>query len=117
MRVDLVVAAVACASLLPQPLAAQSPEAIRIADEAMAVVQSRCVSCHRAGGDAPFSLASFDEVRRHSATIARVVKSGYMPPWKPVAGYGEFVGARRITPQEIELLEQWVRIGAPSGSS
>jgi hypothetical protein len=38
-----------------------------------------------------------------------------MPPWKPVAGYGEFVGERRLTDDQIGLIRQWVEQGVPEG--
>jgi len=38
-----------------------------------------------------------------------------MPPWKPEPGYGEFVGARRLTEQQIETIQQWVRGGSREG--
>ena len=56
------------------------------------IVFSRCSSCHRPGGGGPFSLLTYDDVRRRAKQIATVTRSRYMPPWKPEAGYGEFAG-------------------------
>ena len=38
-----------------------------------------------------------------------------MPPWLPEAGYGDFADERRLSGDEIRLIEQWVRDGAPEG--
>jgi hypothetical protein len=38
-----------------------------------------------------------------------------MPPWKPVPGYGEFVGARRLTDEQVALIDKWVKAGMPEG--
>jgi tetratricopeptide (TPR) repeat protein len=38
-----------------------------------------------------------------------------MPPWKPEPGYGDFVGARRLTEDEIGVIQRWAGAGAPRG--
>ena len=39
-----------------------------------------------------------------------------MPPWKPEPGYGEeFVGARKLSDDDIATIQQWVAAGAPQG--
>ena len=38
-----------------------------------------------------------------------------MPPWLPEPGFGEFAGERRLTLDEIGLIEQWVREGGQEG--
>ncbi len=79
------------------------------------IISANCVGCHRHGGDAPFSLATFQDVRRRASQVAAVTRSGFMPPWKPAAGVGDFVGARRLSKAQIALLEQWAASGAPEG--
>lgn len=80
--------------------------------DAPAIIRSRCASCHRPGGDAPFSLETIDEMRRRASMIVAVTKSRYMPPWKPVEG--DFIGSRRLTDREIATIERWA--GAVSDS-
>ena len=79
------------------------------------IIATRCGACHAPGGDAPFSLSTFDEVRRRGAMIVAVTKSRFMPPWKPEPGFGEFEGARRLHDAEIATLAQWVEAGMPAG--
>ena len=54
------------------------------------IVYGNCSPCHRPGESAPFSLLTYDDVKRHAAQIAAVTKRRYMPPWLPEAGYGDF---------------------------
>jgi len=81
------------------------------------IVFEQCAPCHRDGGDAPFSLTSYADVRRRAATIRAVVSQRYMPPWKPVPGVGDFLGARRLSDREIRLLMDWADAGTPLGDA
>ena len=49
-----------------------------------------CVSCHRPGGPGPFSLATYEDVRRRAQQIAQVTRSRFMPPWKVEPDIGPF---------------------------
>ena len=81
------------------------------------IVRARCASCHRPGEIGPFSLITYDEVRRHAAQIAAVTARRIMPPWKPVAGKGEFENERRLTDPELQAIQQWIADGAPEGDA
>ncbi len=80
------------------------------------IVFAKCAPCHHPGESAPFSLLTYDDVKKRAAQIATVTRSGYMPPWLPAHGYGDFEGDRRLTAEEIALLATWVKEGAPEGS-
>jgi tetratricopeptide (TPR) repeat protein len=80
------------------------------------VIWNRCATCHRPGQAGPFSLISYDDVKRRASLVGDVVAKGVMPPWKPVEGHGEFADARRLTPVERELIRQWVAGGAAEGN-
>src|SRR6476646_24965 len=54
------------------------------------IVWAQCASCHRPGEIGPFSLLTYDDVRRRATQIAAVTSRRIMPPWKPEAGKGEF---------------------------
>src|SRR5204862_5814168 len=64
---------------------------------------------------APFSLISYDDVRKRGALIADVTRARYMPPWHAAHGYGEFVGERGLTDQQIAAIGEWVKQGMPQG--
>jgi len=77
----------------------------------------RCGSCHRPEGAAPFSLLTYEEVRNRASVIGSALKSGWMPPWLPEHGYGDFVGERRVSPDEIARFDLWMAYGAPRGEA
>ena len=81
------------------------------------IVFAHCATCHRPGEPAPFSLLTYDDVRRRARQVALLTKNRSMPPWKPEPGYGEFAGARRLSDQQVELIRQWVELGAPEGDA
>ena len=80
------------------------------------IVYQKCAPCHRPGEAAPFSLLSYQDVKKRAGQIATVTRSGYMPPWLPQHGYGDFAGERRLTPEEIATIARWVSEGAPEGA-
>ena len=65
------------------------------------IVYQNCVTCHRPGEAAPFSLISYEDVKKRGALIATVTKSRYMPPWHAAHAYGEFAEERRLTDAQI----------------
>jgi Flp pilus assembly protein TadD len=76
-----------------------------------------CAPCHHPGGNAPFSLLKYDDLRKHAAQVVAVTQRRYMPPWPPEPGYGDFAGERRLTDQQLRLIADWVKQGAPEGNS
>ncbi|MGO9255006.1 MAG: tetratricopeptide repeat protein [Bryobacteraceae bacterium] len=81
------------------------------------ILLAQCAPCHRPGEAGPFSLLTYQDARKRAAQIARVTESGYMPPWLPAQGYGDFANERRLTDAQIETIRNWVQAGAPEGSA
>ena len=79
------------------------------------IVFNHCTSCHRPGEAGPFPLTDYATVKKRARMIGRVVAEGYMPPWHPEPGWGEFLGERRLTEEEKALIGQWIEAGAPEG--
>lgn len=79
------------------------------------VLFQHCTPCHRPGAAGPFSLRSFQEAKAKAQELADAVASREMPPWMPEAGHGEFLGERRLRPEEIRVIQQWADAGAPEG--
>jgi tetratricopeptide (TPR) repeat protein len=80
------------------------------------ILFARCASCHRAGEVGGFPLLSYADARPRAAAIARVTRSRAMPPWKPDSIRGaEFVGARRLSDAEIDIIQGWAAGGAVEG--
>ncbi|PYR74187.1 MAG: hypothetical protein DMF87_23585 [Acidobacteria bacterium] len=95
--------------------ARETPEVTFTRDVAPLMYET-CATCHREGGPAPFSLITYDQVRRRATQIAQVTRSGFMPPWKAEPESGDFVGQRRLSPGEIQLIQRWVEAGTPEGN-
>ena len=79
------------------------------------ILSEHCWTCHRPSGAGPFSLLSYQEVRRRATQIATVTSRRVMPPWKSEPGHGEFVGERRLSPTQIQRIQTWVDQGTPEG--
>lgn len=84
------------------------------------IVQNRCVSCHREGGPAPFTLEDADELMAHAGMIQQVVQDGTMPPWFAKKDPNEpekWQNDRSLTVIEKERLLHWLdsegKIGNP----
>jgi tetratricopeptide (TPR) repeat protein/mono/diheme cytochrome c family protein len=103
-------------SLLAASLEA-APSKVTFYHDIAPIVYGNCVTCHRPGGAGPFSLITYDDVKRHAGQIADVTKRRYMPPWLPEAGHGDFEEERRLTDAQIELIQAWVKQGSLAGSS
>ncbi len=81
------------------------------------IVWTRCATCHRPGAIGPFSLVTYDDLKRRTAQIALVTSRRIMPPWKPEAGKGEFQNERRLEEPELQSIQQWIANGAPEGDA
>jgi hypothetical protein len=82
--------------------------------EIIRILQDRCLSCHRNGGSA-FSLEKYEQGRPWAKAIQEEVLERRMPPWGAVKGFGDFRNDRALTPEQIEVIADWVEGGAPEG--
>jgi tetratricopeptide (TPR) repeat protein len=80
------------------------------------IVLKDCSPCHRPGESAPFSLLTYEDVKKRATQIVKVTSSRFMPPWLPEPGYGRFEEERRLTDAQIKLFEEWVKQGTPAGT-
>ncbi len=104
------------AGIAAAPELAVSPaESVTFNRDIAPIVYKACAPCHQPDGPAPFSLITYDEVRRHAAQIAAVTASRYMPPWKPEPGFGDFSGERRLSNAQVEVIARWVADGRLEG--
>jgi hypothetical protein len=100
--------------LLAPPLRAQT---VTYSKQIGPLILERCAPCHRPGEAAPFSLLTYEDARKHAAQIVRVTGSHFMPPWKPVPGYGDFAGPGRLSAEQIAMLARWLKDGTPLGDA
>ena len=93
------------------------PQQVTFSETIAPILYQNCVTCHRPGEAAPFSLISYEDVRKRGPLIAAVTKSRYMPPWHATHGFGEFKEERRLTDEQIAAIATWVTHGMPQGDS
>lgn len=80
------------------------------------ILNANCVSCHRPGHAAPFSLLTYDDVRPRAARIATAVDTRFMPPWLPDHVEPGFIGERRLADSQIAIIKSWATSGATEGN-
>jgi hypothetical protein len=71
--------------------------------------------CHRPGEVAPFPLLTYSDAVKRASLIAAATQARYMPPWKAEPGDQHFQNERRLTDQQIALIQKWVANGTPEG--
>lgn len=117
-RCDRVLGMMALALLLPTAARASSIASVPTFTRDIApILFEHCAACHHAGEVAPFSLLTYADARKHSSEIAELTASRQMPPWKPEHGFGEFVGERRLSDEQIATIAAWVKAGRPEGEA
>jgi mono/diheme cytochrome c family protein len=81
------------------------------------IILDHCSACHQPGQAAPFSLLTFDDVHKRAKQIAIVTLNRFMPPWQPEPNQppAHFAGERRLTNEQIAMIQRWVDHGAPQG--
>lgn len=94
------------------PGATRNPD---FAHDIAPIIYERCVSCHHQGGAGPFPLITYRDVKKHARQIAAVTARRYMPPWLPEPSYSDFQDDPRLTSEQIRLISDWVKAGAPEG--
>lgn len=97
-----------------------APEGVTYHKDIAPLFERECVSCHSAGGIAPFTLASYDDVKQNGAAIAFSVENRIMPPFtldNTGACGPTFKDARFLTDDEIALVLGWLNDDAPEGNA
>jgi hypothetical protein len=79
------------------------------------ILYRQCISCHRPGGVAPFSLTAYQDAAKRAQLIASVTRKHAMPPWLPVEP--RFQHERKLSEPEIATLGKWAAAGAPEGNA
>ncbi|MBL9165114.1 MAG: cytochrome c [Planctomycetaceae bacterium] len=107
------------AGAVPRSVAAndEKPAAPTFNRDVAPIIFAQCAPCHRPGEAAPFALLTYQDVKKRADLVTAVTASRYMPPWhaEPIAT--AFHGERRLTDDQIELLQAWVDAGMPEGDA
>ena len=117
LRVALIIATLLPLTFAAFPAGSPTPAqgSLNFSEHIAPIVFNRCATCHRPGEAAPFSLLSYEDVRKRGKLIASVTQSRYMPPWLGDSGMGSFRDDRRLTEAEIRTIQEWVQAGMPEG--
>ena len=111
-----VAASVALLAFTRQPEASGAASADpTFAEDVAPIFYRNCTSCHRPGGQGPFSLLDYDSATRKLGKMKALVRSGRMPPWQAAGPRGVFRNDRRLTEQEKDLIIRWLDSGAKPG--
>jgi hypothetical protein len=91
------------------------PDQVSFAEHVAPIVFSKCVTCHRPGEVGPFSLLTYEDVRKRGKMIQAVTEKRSMPPWHPAPGHGEFRNEMRLSDEQIAVIKRWVETGMAAG--
>ena len=105
--------AVGC--IIGRRIEADESSEVTYSNQISRLLQKNCVSCHRSGEIAPFSLTDYDEVVGWAGMIDEVIREKRMPPWHADAPKGHFKNDASLTDEELQLISRWVAAGAPEG--
>lgn len=89
---------------------------VTFADHIAPILLARCISCHRPGQAAPFSLIDYEDAAKRAGQLARVTRKRVMPPWMPSEESPKMVGDRWLSQREIDLFERWAETGRARGN-
>jgi hypothetical protein len=79
------------------------------------IFKAKCASCHRVGDAAPFTLTSYNDIRKRGQFIKHVIETGYMPPWRADIHYTDFANSRQLTNAEKQKILKWIAANMPAG--
>ena len=81
------------------------------------IIFQSCARCHRPGESGPFSLLTYDDVKKHARQIAVVTRDRFMPPWLPEPQSLKFADEMRLSDDGIATIKKWVDEGTPEGNA
>jgi peroxiredoxin len=81
------------------------------------ILNEKCVSCHRQGEIAPFTLTSYQDLLGWEDTILEVIADNRMPPWYADPTHGKFANDARLNAEQQQLISTWVQNGMPEGDA
>ncbi|MGH9454653.1 MAG: tetratricopeptide repeat protein, partial [Terriglobia bacterium] len=99
----------------PSVLSAAGARHVTFNHDIAPILFKYCAVCHSPGDSGPFNLLTYEDARRHAHQMVAVTRIRFMPPWLPAPGYGDFMGERRLTQQQIDTFRQWVEDGELQG--
>src|SRR5262245_23067543 len=98
----------------PATAADAVPAAPTFTKDVAPIMMRSCVSCHRPGQVAPFSLLTYEDARPWARSIKNRVSRREMPPWNldPTVGIKEILDDPSLSEHELQTIVKWVDTGA-----
>ncbi len=103
-------------TLQTTPTANSSVHQVTFNRDIAPIVFHYCASCHRPGEAGPFPLLTYDDVKKHGRQIEAVTQTRFMPPWLPEPQPLKFADERRLSSEQLALIQKWVEQGMPQGN-
>ena len=94
-----------------------SAPAVTFNKDVAPIVFANCVTCHRPGEVAPFSLLTYADAVKHAGKIADETRERRMPPWLPERGEFPILGDRRLRDDQVDIIQRWVASGKVEGNA
>lgn len=91
------------------------PDTVTFVQHVAPIIHANCTPCHQTGEAGPFSLITYEDVRRKAKTIKKVTGAGFMPPWLADTSYSHFLNERVLSALEVAIISKWVDQGAERG--
>ncbi len=79
------------------------------------VFRAHCTDCHQKGGNAPFALVTYKDIRRRARMLDEVVEERRMPPWSANPEHGHFSNDPSLSPDDLKKVLAWIDDGMPAG--
>lgn len=76
------------------------------------IIRKRCISCH-SDQNIGMPLTAYEQVRPWTGAIQEEILRRHMPPWRAVAGYGEFANDASLTSREQQFMLAWIEGNGP----
>jgi len=105
--------AIGCA--IQKVVTASTPSDVTYSKDVARILNANCVTCHRQGQVAPFSLETYEKSKAWSQEIMNTTRQRSMPPWKPATNHGFYYNERTLSDADLATLEKWHQGGAPQG--
>jgi hypothetical protein len=95
---------------------AQATEKVTYTKDVAPIFYEKCLSCHREGEIAPFSMMEYDTIRPWAKAIRKSVAEKTMPPWHADSSEIEYLNDRSLSQEQSDIIVEWVAQGAKEGA-
>jgi mono/diheme cytochrome c family protein len=103
----------AAATTTEAPADTADDDTVAFAADVKPIIEANCASCHTGDGPgvAHLPLGTAGEVQAVSFEITAAARVGYMPPWPAGDGEVAFHDDRRLTDEQLAVIEAWAATG------